>query len=218
MSHDDTHNYNPVSRVFHWLVAVLILGLIPVGFYMEQMSSSPLKFEIYGWHKSLGISVLLLAFLRVGWKIYKKPPSSLTTHKCWEKLLSKTIHIVLYIAIFVMPLSGWVMSNSGGYAVQFFGLFEMPKLVEKDKFISDLARSVHEIAGFVVMGCVGFHVVGALKHHYSDKDATLTRMGGRPVVGFIAILVLLLTVGVVVRGALVERQVKVSAAAVSDAP
>lgn len=215
MSQHDTQNYNSLSRFVHWIMAALILGLVLVGFFMAQMDSAPLKFEIYGWHKSLGITVLLLALIRVAWKFYKKPPASLSAHKNWEKLLSKTIHIVLYVSLFVMPLSGWVMSSSGGHAVHFFGLFELPQIAAKDKVISGLARSVHYYAALGVVGSVALHVVGALKHHFMDKDVTLTRMGGRPVFGVIAIVVLLVSIGVLVRGELAERQAKSAAVSVA---
>lgn len=205
MSKHDADQYSAISRFFHWGIAFLILGLIPVGFYMSHMAFSPLKLEIYGVHKSLGLTVLLLAVLRIAYRIYKAPPKSLSTYKVWENFFSKTIHVVLYVAIIVMPVLGWVMSSAGDFSVSFFGLFDMPRIVEKDAFIFGVARSVHEIASFVVIGAVGLHVVGALKHHFIDGDVTLIRMGGRPVFGFIAIFVLIVALAILIRAEMSEH-------------
>lgn len=186
---DEVQKYNTVSRVFHWSVALLILGLLIVGFWMGGLEP-PFKFKIYGWHKALGISVLALVVLRVVWKHASKSPKSLSTHKTWEKILSKTIHIVLYGAMIGMPLSGWVMSSAGGHPISFFGLFEVPPIVGKDKELSGLAAEIHEILAFIVIGCVGLHIVGALKHHVIDKDATLKRMGGNLVLAVLGVIAL----------------------------
>lgn len=187
---DDIQNYNTVSRIFHWSVALLILGLLIVGFFMEGMNPEPLKFKIYGWHKALGMVVIGLGVARIIWKHASQSPNSLSTHKKWEKMLSKTIHIVLYILIIAMPLSGWIMSSAGGYPVSFFGLFEFPNIVEKNKELGRIANQVHGILAYALVGCVGLHVVGAIKHHVIDKDVTLNRMGGNLIFAVLGVLAL----------------------------
>lgn len=189
-----SQNYHTGSRIIHWLSAVLILGLLLIGFWMVGMEYSPFKLEIYGLHKSFGLTILFLAFLRMTWRIIYKPPAALNTHKQWEKALSKTIHIVLYISLFAMPVSGWVMSSAGDYPTSFFGLFDMPKITPKNADLFELGKEIHEILAFIVIGCVGLHILGALKHHMIDKDATLTRMGGHPILGILALIILAVTV------------------------
>lgn len=186
----EVQNYSTVSRVFHWSVALLILGLLGVGFFMEAMERSPLKFEIYGVHKALGMLVIGLGALRIIWRLGSKAPKSLSTYKNWEKWLSKTIHIVLYILIIAMPLSGWIMSSAGGYGVSFFGLFEIPSIVEKNPELGKLANQIHGILAYALLGILGLHLAGALKHHVIDKDATLSRMGGNIVFVVIGVLAL----------------------------
>ena len=176
--------------MFHWSIALLILGLLAVGFYMVGMEPAPFKYKIYGWHKALGITVIALAVLRIIWTLRTQKPKPLSTHKNWEKGLSKTIHIVLYLAMIGMPMSGWIMSSAGGYPVSFFGLFEVPSIVEKNKELGALANQIHEILGYVLIVCAGLHVVGALKHHVIDKDETLRRMGGHFVLGVLGLIVL----------------------------
>ena len=186
---EQVQNYNKVSKVLHWSVALLILGLLVVGFWMEGLTP-PFKFEVYGIHKALGITVLLLAIVRIVWTHATQKPKALSTHKQWEKILSKTIHIVLYIAMLAFPLSGWVMSSAGGYPISFFGLFEVPPIVGENKELSGLANQIHGLLAYIVIGCVGLHIIGALKHHVMDKDATLTRMGGYLVYGVVGLIAL----------------------------
>jgi len=142
-----TSQYNILSKLFHWTIAALILGLLVVGFYMEGLERSPFKFEIYGWHKSFGLLVLWLAGL----------------------------HIFLYVAMVGMPLSGWFMSASGGHSVSFFGL-EMPNIMAENKAINSLSKQTHNWLGYILILAIMLHVIGALKHHVIDNDMTLRRM------------------------------------------
>jgi len=187
---DDIQKYNHVARVFHWSVAALILGLLFVGYYMDSMDPAPLKFQIYGYHKALGVAVLLLVGLRIMWRVVSKTPAPLSSHKTWEKYLSRTIHIVLYLTILAMPISGWVMSSAGGYPVSFFGWFELPALVEKNKELGKLANQTHGVLAFIIIGAVALHIVGALKHHFIDKDATLNRMSGHVSFALVGLVIL----------------------------
>ena len=182
--------YNTVSRGFHWAVAVLILGLLIVGFFMDTIEPSPFKYQVYGWHKATGIAVLFLGVCRIIWKHITQTPESLSAYKQWEKILSKTIHIVLYVAIIAMPLSGWIMSSAGGYPISFFGLFEVPGIVSKVSELGKLAKEAHEIWAWIIIGCVVLHIAGALKHHILDKDTTLNRMGGNLIFAVFGLLAL----------------------------
>ena len=186
---DEVQSYNSISKVLHWGVAFLILGLLFVGFYMKGLVP-PFKFEVYGVHKALGMVVLATAVLRIIWKHASKSPKALDTHAKWEKFLSKTIHIVLYILMVAMPLSGWMMSSAGGYPVSFFGLFEFPAIVGENKQIGGIAHQAHTVIAYALIICVGLHIVGALKHHVIDKDLTMTRMGAHPVLALLGLLLL----------------------------
>ena len=185
----ETEAYNLGARFFHWGIAFLILGLLVVGFFMVGLEP-PFKFQVYGWHKALGMAVLALGILRIVWRVSTSYPDHLSHYKIWEKWLSKTVHAVLYLLIIGMPLSGWVMSSAGGYPVSFFGLFEFPAIVEKNKELGGLARQAHEYIAFGLIALVGLHILGALKHHVMDKDTTLKRMGGHIVLAVLGILLL----------------------------
>ena len=173
----NTHTqYGAVSKTLHWLIGLTIIGLLTVGLYMEGLDASPLKFQIYGLHKAIGIIVLAAFFVRIFWRFTNIVPHALPSHKSWEKFLAHSVHLLLYVAMIGMPISGWAMSSAAGYPVDMFGLFTLPHLVEKDEGLSDLMREVHAIMGYGLIAAICLHVAGALKHHVLDKDNTLKRM------------------------------------------
>jgi len=204
----EVKQYNLTAQLFHWSIAALILGLIVLGFYMDSMERSPFKFELYGYHKALGILVLVMAVMRIIWKHVSERPSPLSHHKNWEKCLSKTIHIVLYLAMIAMPLSGWVMSSAGGYGVSFFGLFDVPAIVDKNKELGRIAYQIHGVLPYIVMGCVGLHILGALKHHVLDQDETLRRMGGNIVFAVLGLFLLAVAAYFPIQNTVAEFQAK----------
>lgn len=168
--------YNTLAKCFHWIIGVLIIGLIAFGIYMEGLDYSDQKMTFYGIHKSLGAIVLGLMLVRIVWRIISAYPSHNPNHKLWERILSKIVHGVLYLFALSMPLSGWAMSSSYGYPVSVFGWFSLPALVEKNEVRGELFAKTHELGGYAMIAIIAFHVAGALKHHVIDKDNTLKRM------------------------------------------
>ncbi|PCJ97871.1 MAG: hypothetical protein COA45_09295 [Zetaproteobacteria bacterium] len=168
-------SYHVFSKIIHWVTALLILGLLFLGFYMTSLSFSEDKLALYGWHKSFGLLVLALTSVRVLWHVTKHKPKPLETHKKWERVIARSAHIFLYFALFIMPLSGWIMSSAGDFAVKFFGL-NVPDLVQKNESLFQNSRQVHEIIAFILLLIVGLHMAGALKHHFIDRDIILRRI------------------------------------------
>lgn len=173
-----TDRYPCLLRALHWLIALLILGLLAVGFYMEDLPASPDKFAIYGLHKSIGIVVLGLVIIRILARLRGPIPPPLPSHKKWEVNLAHLIHGIFYLAMLGMPLSGWAMSSAGGHPVTLFGL-NLPPLVGEDKALGAIMRDIHGILALIFVGGIALHVAGALKHHFIDRDGTLTRMWPR---------------------------------------
>ncbi len=169
-------NFGLVAKFFHWAVAVLVLALLSVGFFMAGLEMGPPKFTVYMLHKSFGILVLALVVGRVLWLKASAPPDPPSTHKKWEKTLAKIVHFGLYACLFLMPVSGWVMSSAGGFPVSFFGLFTLPPLTGKSEDVFEISKEIHEIAAFGILGLLALHFAGAFKHHFIDRDATLQRM------------------------------------------
>lgn len=167
--------YTRTARILHWLIGFLIIALICVGLYMSDLAPSPTKWQLYANHKSIGMIVLFLVGLRIIWRGLHHPPAPLVTHSKWERILARLIHIALYAAMIIMPVSGYLMSALGGYPVAIFGL-PIPALVDQDKLWGSVMKDVHEIGGNVLIGAIALHFIGALKHHFIDKDTTLWRM------------------------------------------
>ena len=168
-------SYHVFSKSIHWITALLILGLLFIGFYMSTLTFSEDKLSLYGWHKSFGLLVLILTGVRVVWHVVKRKPVPLNTHKKWEHLFARLVHIFLYLALFIMPLSGWVMSSAGDFTVKFFG-YHMPDLTQKSEALFNSSRELHEILAYILLLIIGLHMVGALKHHFVDRDTTLCRI------------------------------------------
>lgn len=173
--------YTKTAKLFHWITALIVMGMIPLGFYMVMIEPSPFKFELYGWHKSFGMTVLALTFLRLGWRFLAPAPGALLSHRRWEVVASKTAHGMLYFLLIAMPLSGWVMSAAADYPVPYFWLFEVPDPVGKSETLFEYALLAHEIMGYALFAILFVHIGAALKHHIFDWDATLKRMAFFPV-------------------------------------
>ena len=169
-------HYANIDKALHWITAFIVAGLLSVGFYMTSLSFGPLKLQIYGLHKSFGILVWMIALLRVLRQFTIRKPKPLHTHTAWEKYLSKIVHACLYACLILMPLSGWIMSSAGDFPAPFFGLFDLPHIVNKNEAIFELSRDLHSASAIILVVLVTMHAAGAFKHHFIDKDTTLIRM------------------------------------------
>ncbi|MDB5491354.1 MAG: cytochrome b561 family protein [Micavibrio sp.] len=169
--------YGAVAKTFHWVVALLIIGMLCAGLYMTRVEMSMTdKMQVFGLHKSVGILVLMLASLRLLWKLINTYPIPLPSHRQWEKSLAALVHSLLYVMMFLMPLTGWLGSSAKGFSVSVFHLFTLPDLVARDKGLADLLWTVHEYAAYSLIVLIGLHFAGAMKHVVIDRDGTLRRM------------------------------------------
>lgn len=167
--------YTRTTIALHWLIALLIFGAFPLGVYMHDLPLSPTKLQLFSYHKWIGISVLVAAAARLAWRAGHPPPVMLDMPR-WQRIAAHAIHHLLYVLLFAIPLSGWLMSSAKGFQTVWFGVIPLPDLVGKNKELGDLLREVHEMLNFGLLLLVGAHVAGALKHHFIDRDDTLRRM------------------------------------------
>ncbi len=167
----------PLSiRVLHWLMAITIIGLLAVGLIMSDMSKSdPLRATLYSLHKSFGITVLMLASLRLALKLKLGGPSLPGTIPAMERHLATLGHWALYGFMFLMPVSGYVMSASYGLPVRWFGI-TVPRLVSIDKARGALASDIHEFAAYALIGMLLLHVGAVALHYISHHVNLLKRM------------------------------------------
>lgn len=171
-----TCTYTPVAKGLHWLMAVMILGLLALGIYMHDLPLSPQKLELYAWHKWMGVTVFLLVWLRLAWRVTHRPPALPKTLSPVMRVAAHAGHAVLYVLMVVIPLSGWLMSSAKGFQTVWFGLLPIPDLVGRDKALGDFLQQVHEVLNAVLMLTLAGHVAAALWHHFVVKDDTLRRM------------------------------------------
>ncbi|MBK9160563.1 MAG: cytochrome b [Nitrosomonadales bacterium] len=168
--------YTRTAIALHWAVAVLIFAAFPLGLYMHDLPLSPVKLKLYSYHKWIGVTIFMLAILRVTWRTMHRPPALPGTMPAWEKFTAHTVHLLLYALLFAIPLSGWLMSSAKGFQTVWFGVLPLPDLIGKDKELGELLEDIHVALNFTLLGLVFAHVAGALKHHFIERDGILARM------------------------------------------
>ena len=189
--------YTNVAIVLHWLIGIAILFMFVLGWFMTELPKETPKtnsFDIFNlglitWgveeeqsqrsfyfnlHKSVGLSLLMLIVLRMYWRFTHRPPAFLNSMKLWEKHLAKATHHSLYLLMFLIPLSGIIMSAGSKYGIKWFGIKIIPGF--DDKAIRELFYEFHEIFGLLLLLILILHILGAVKHSIVDKDGTLRRM------------------------------------------
>ena len=172
----DDARWGSAARTFHWLMAILIITLGCVGLYMADLPRSPQKIQIYALHKSIGLTVLALALLRLSWRLFDARPRDVPMPR-WQAAAAHGAHAALYVLMLVLPLSGWLYNSASGYPLQWFGLFNLPSLTGgSDEAIKAMAHALHEYGWWLLVAVITVHAAGALKHHFVDRDGTLARM------------------------------------------
>jgi cytochrome b561 len=168
--------YGAVAKIFHWLLAALIICMLALGLTMAGMKNSPDKFKLIGLHKELGIVALCLVSLRLGWKMLNVSPLLPESLGKLAIVGARTVHFLLYAMMFAMPLTGWLMTSAVGFPVSVFGLFLLPNLVAPDKALANSMNQLHEIFAWALIGLIALHVAAALLHHFYYRDNILLRM------------------------------------------
>ncbi len=177
MTLNENSKWSLAIRIQHWLASTLILALFGLGAWMRTLDYyHPWYQNAPDLHKSFGIILILIMLVRVCWRFTTDKPASLANHKAWEVKLAKLIHWVLYIGIFVILVSGYLMATSEDRTIEVFSLFNVPAFIAAFEEQEDIAGFIHEWASYILMALVALHIIGALKHHYLDKDQTLKRM------------------------------------------
>lgn len=172
----DGARYTPVAISLHWLIALLIFAGWGLGFYMADLPLSPDKLRYFSWHKWMGVTTFMLAILRVSWLVAHSAPALPRVMPRWQMRAARATHFVLYLLMFVIPLSGWLMSSAKGVPTVYFGVLPIPDLIGKDKAIGDILELVHTSLAFGLAALVGLHIAAAIKHQFRDRDGLMGRM------------------------------------------
>ena len=168
--------YGIVARGFHWLMALMIIGMLCVGFYMDGLPMSPDKLRFYGLHKATGVLILALVSLRLLWRAANPVPALPSDMPVWQRWGAHLSHYGLYGLMFAMPLIGWTMSSAAGIPVSVFGWFSLPHLIGPSKELVDLTKALHFYGALALIALISAHAGAALYHHFIRKDTILKRM------------------------------------------
>lgn len=165
----------------HWAIAVLVPVLLGIGWYMADLPTGAERSGLIRLHKTLGISVFLLMLARLGWRLAHRPPP-LTGVPDWQVRMAWINHRVLYLLLFLQPLSGYLSSSFSGYSTSYFGI-PLPEWGWKDEELNAIFNTVHRYTARVLAGLVLLHLLGALTHLLVYRDSVVQRIlpgRGRP--------------------------------------
>ncbi|MBI3561330.1 MAG: cytochrome b [Gammaproteobacteria bacterium] len=176
MSKFEVQRYTTTAISLHWLIALLIFAGWGLGFYMADLPLSPAKLRYFSWHKWIGVTVFLLAMIRVAWLATHAAPRLPNAISPWQARTARVSHSALYLLMFAIPVSGWLMSSAKGVQTIYFGILPIPNLIGKDKALGQILSDVHESLAYVLAALVVVHIAAALKHHFIEQDGVLKRM------------------------------------------
>jgi cytochrome b561 len=168
--------YGATAIALHWLVALLLLCGAALGLYMVDLELSPAKLKLYAWHKWAGVTIFLVALVRALWRLTHPAPPPPPSVPAWQRHAAALIHALLYVLLFAIPLSGWLMSSALGVQVVYFGVLPLPDLVAKDKVLGEQLKLLHLSLNATLLVLVALHAAAALKHHFLDRNDVLRRM------------------------------------------
>ncbi|MEO0945615.1 MAG: cytochrome b/b6 domain-containing protein [Pseudomonadota bacterium] len=177
---DTATSFGTISKTIHWLTVLLVFSLFALGVFMTKMLDSGWEIEqvffVFSLHKTLGMAVLVLAVLRVLWRLLQPQPHPIESHAKAEVMAAKTVHWLLYALIFLMPITGWLHHSATSGLAPIWGPFPRLGFVPQVEYWEKFLGWTHYATAWLMGGIVMMHVAGALKHAVIDRDGTLRRM------------------------------------------
>jgi len=173
---NDKQDYGWLPIIMHWLIALAVLGLYPLGLYIDSLSYYDPEYRtVPAWHKSIGLLVMAVFIARIAWRLINKPPMALPQPKLHE-IAAKVAHASLYLLLLITLISGYLISTADGSSIELFNWFSVPALPYAIENQEDIAGEIHFIVATLLISLAALHAGAALKHHFIDKDITLKRM------------------------------------------
>ena len=174
-----TISYGWPAKSLHWLVVVMVIAQFVLINMAHSTDSKMQMFILMARHKSVGMTILALALMRLVWRFLNEQPALPSGIPGWQRSIARITHWLLYVLIFAMPITGWLGSAANNFPVSWFGLFEIPALIGPDEALADLLHGVHEALASCLVLVASLHLLAALKHHFFNKDDVLRRMTWR---------------------------------------
>ena len=187
----NAQRYSNVAILLHWLIAIAIGWNIWIGLWMVDAVNVPetqaAAYEAFQFHKSLGLTVLILSILRLGWRLAHPVPPLPDATPGWQRVAARLTHVLFYALMIAIPLTGWLYVSTGWSSktnapfdipTMWFGLFQWPHIpgVSGLRELAGAAIETHEILAFATLGLLVLHIGAALKHHFADRDHVLWSM------------------------------------------
>lgn len=174
---NSTDAYGFVTKLLHWLTAILLIGLIVLGWYMVDLTYyDPLYHRSTETHKALGMGVFALGVLTLAWRRVSASPAHLASLRRWERIAATATHHTLFLLVFLIPVTGYLISTSAGKTIDIFGWFAIPALFDVGTGLRDAAITCHYYLAYGTAALVALHAAAACKHQWFDRDGTLARM------------------------------------------
>ena len=171
--------YGAVAIALHWIMALGLAGLVAMGLYMVGLPEAgfdKLKITLILYHKEFGLAALLLATIRLAWRMANDLPALVTTLPYWQKVTARLVHLSFYGLMFALPISGLLMSSAAAIPVSAFGMFDIPDWIAPSEIWFRRLIQVHRWLGYGLLVLIGLHAGAALMHHFVKRDDTLRKM------------------------------------------
>ena len=178
---NSAQSYGLVAIVLHWLVVFVVLGLFPLGLWMTGLTYYDDWYKrAPDIHKSIGILLFLVMVVRVVWRSLNVTPNDEPGIGKMQRRIAHAVHLILYLLLFSLMISGYLISTADGRSIDVFGLLSVPAIISDIPNLEDIAGAVHWYLALTLISLVGLHALAALKHHFIDRDRTLIKMLGIP--------------------------------------
>ena len=176
--------YTKTAILLHWIIALMIVAQFGVGLVMgeKDMWEPVVQGQLYGFHKALGMLVIVLTLVRIGWRLINPPPALPTGMKNWEVMAVKVTHGLFYVLLLAIPVSGWALVTAAGRGpIDIFGVFAWPDMpvlsaIENKGDFRESISETHEIMAYGMLALLGLHIAAGFKNHFVYKDNVFTRM------------------------------------------
>jgi cytochrome b561 len=171
---NNEERYGFVAIFLHWLLAILLIGLLILGIYMVNLPISLEKLKLYGLHKEYGLLAFALAIIRLGWRLINITPR--LSIPWLEIIAARVVHWSFYGFMFALPITGWLITSAAGLPASLFGLVTLPNLIAPNPELMPLLQTIHKWLGYGLIATIILHTSAAFKHHFINKDDILRRM------------------------------------------
>lgn len=170
-------SYGLIAKILHWLIAVIMIGLIGVGWYMVKLSDEDILYwRLLDLHEAVGLSLFILLPLKAVWMVVSPNPKYLPTQAAWERRVAAVVRWLFIVAILVIPLSGFLFVASNGEAVRLYHLITIPDIGGLAQGAREWLSDVHYYVSYGCAALIAIHILAALKHHFIDANASLRRI------------------------------------------